>query len=121
MISPEYPFTHLEKMDSCNYFNLNVVQYDQVFLFFHSNGMDIEGIEHERFKELMKNSGDEVELVVITPKDAKMLDIPASVTIHKSDGSTLSITDPDVLQNQNIDEAIQNEEKVNQVFFFLFY
>jgi len=75
------------------------------------NGIEVEGIEHERFKELMKNSGDEVELVVITPSDARMLDIPSSVTIHRSDGSTLSINDPDVLKSQNIDQAIQNEEK----------
>ena len=76
------------------------------------NGIEVEGIEHERFKELMKDSGDEVELIVITPSNAKMLDIPSSVTIHRSDGSTLSINDPDVLKSQNIDQAIQNEEKV---------
>ena len=61
----------------------------------------------------MKSAGDEVELIVITPKDAKMLDIPSSVTIHKSDGSTLTINDPDVLKTQNIDQAIQEAEKVD--------
>ena len=61
----------------------------------------------------MKNSGDEVELIVITPNEAKMLDIPSSVTIHRSDGSTLTINDPDVLRSQNIDQAIQSAEKVN--------
>ena len=92
---------------------INGKPYDSFINSPPSNGIEVEGIEHERFKELMKNSGDEVELVVITPSDARMLDIPSSVTIHRSDGSTLSINDPDVLKRQNIDQAIQNEEKVS--------
>ena len=53
-----------------------------------------------------------MELVVLTPNEAKMLDIPSSVTIHRSDGSVLSIRDPDVLRSQNIDQAIKHEEEV---------
>lgn len=83
------------------------------------NGTEVEGIEHEKFKELIRDSTDDLELVVITPIDAKMLDIPAGLVIHKSDGSKLSIDHSALLSSNNIEKVIQNRVKVTICLFLL--
>ena len=69
----------------------------------------MEDVDHNEFREVMKAAGDEVELVIVTPSEAKMLDIPSSVVIHKTDGSVLTINDTELLRSHTIDEALHSE------------
>ena len=69
----------------------------------------MEDVDHNEFREVMKAAGDEVELVIVTPSEAKMLDIPSSVVIHKTDGSVLTINDTELLRSRTIDEALHSE------------
>ncbi len=73
------------------------------------DGHDVEGASHEDLCKLLSSSKDEVEMILVTPGEAKMLDIPSSVVIHRSDGATTSISKSSLLLTATIDEALQKE------------
>eukprot|EP00795_Rhopilema_esculentum_P008274 gene8274-14230_t len=73
------------------------------------NSIEMEDVDHDEFREVMKTAGEEVELVIVTPSEVKMLDIPSSVVIHKTDGSVLTINDTELLRTHTIDEALHSE------------
>ena len=59
-----------------------------VFIVFR-NGKDVTGAEHTKIVELINESDKELKLKLITPYEAKMIDLPIKATLH-SNSKTVS-------------------------------
>eukprot|EP00794_Sanderia_malayensis_P012103 gene12103-13354_t len=79
------------------------------------NDTDVEGVQHEKIKDLMLDSeNDVVEMVLVTPGEAKMIDIPETLVIHKSDGTTVTVEKESLLKNEPIDAITEEDEKEDE-------